>query len=426
MRSILQERWLMGLHRPLAGPELRQLKAAYENEARFLLDKAKTLHEGRLLGKVLPLLRQIIKGYPFSVLAARAYLLLARVLIDDGQFREARGELQHLLKRWVKNEEIGEAMFLLGSCHEREGNFNEAAAAYGEAQALVSEPQLKEHTRVHAEYCEARGAWPTLGLGKRLIWWIAGRRPQEGELLRLQVQDNELLTEIHESELDKVDFLLPPVVDYALLREAAAAEAASTEADEAARIKAQHWAETQAARIASLLAAGDLPSAAKLGERIVQRLSAMGLVASATVLVQLKSVSGEVEKRHQQVRSSITHLEARQFEYEIARLLELMGYHADVTSPTGDDGVDVFARKEKDRIVVQCKRWERRPVGRAIVDELAGTASRHGATRAILATTSYFSPDAKRAAGTHGIELWDFHRLCHCFRKYGVSPADGD
>ena len=51
----------------------------------------------------------------------RAFLLLARVLIDDGKFGEARTELQHLLKRWVKDEELAEARFLLGTCYEREG-----------------------------------------------------------------------------------------------------------------------------------------------------------------------------------------------------------------------------------------------------------------------------------------------------------------
>ena len=47
--------------------------------------------------------------------------------------------------------ELGEAKFLLGSCYEREGNFAEAAAAYGEAQILIADPPLKEQSRVHAE-----------------------------------------------------------------------------------------------------------------------------------------------------------------------------------------------------------------------------------------------------------------------------------
>ena len=378
------------------------------------------------MGQALTLLQQIIRGYPFSALATRASLLLARVLIDDGKFGEARAELQQLLKRWVKDDELADARFLLGSCHEREGNFSDAAAAFGEAQVLMSDPQLKEQSRVHSEYCEARSAWPTLGLGEKLIWWITGRKPEEGELLRLQVQDNDLLTEIHKSKLDKVDFFLPPVVDYSLLAEARASEAASVEADDAEKVKALHWAETQATRIASLLAAGDLPSAAKRGERIVQRLSAMGLSASATVLVEVKRVSGQVEKREEQLRKTLSHPEAREFEYEIARLLQRMGYRYTVTKATGDDGVDVFAYKDNDKVVVQCKRWARKkPVGRAVVDELAGTALRYTAS-AILATTSSFSPNARNAARKHDIELWDLRTLCSLWKQFGApAPVGG-
>ena len=163
-----------------------------------------------------------------------------------------------------------------------------------------------------------------------------------------------------------------------------------------------------------------------LGERIVQRLSALGLSASATVLVELRRLSERVEKRHDEVRKTVTHLEARQFEFEVARLLQLMGYRVDVTGGTGDDGVDVFARKDNEKIVIQCKRWDRKPVGRAVVDELAGTASRHGATRAILATTSSFSPDGESAAGKHGIELWDFPTLCGYFKRFGASAPVGE
>jgi hypothetical protein len=49
-----------------------------------------SLRTNQFLDNALTLLRQIIKGYPFSALASRAFLLLARVLIDDGKFGEAR------------------------------------------------------------------------------------------------------------------------------------------------------------------------------------------------------------------------------------------------------------------------------------------------------------------------------------------------
>ena len=424
--SIVRERWLMSLHRPLASSELRRLKAAYEGDAKLLLEKAESLHTNHSLDKASGLLREIIKDYPFSALTARAFLHLGRVLIDKGKFEDARTELQQLLKRWVTDAELAEARFLIGTCYEREGKFAEASRAFEEAQGLIDDPELKEQSRVHSEYCEARSTWPSLGILKKLIWWITGRKPEEGQLLLLQVQDNELLTETHKTSLGEVDFFVPPAVDYTLLAEARDSEATAEKIADSERIKTLRWAETQGARIASLLAVNDLSSAAKIAERIVRRLFTMELPASPTVLAELKQVSGGIENKGQQLRKTVSHLEARQFEFEIAGLLQRMGYQAHATRSTADDGVDVFARRDTEKVVVQCKRWEKKPVGRAVVDELAGTASRHGATRAILATTSSFSQDGERAADKHGIELWDFVKLCGYFKRHGPTPtSDG-
>jgi restriction system protein len=103
-------------------------------------------------------------------------------------------------------------------------------------------------------------------------------------------------------------------------------------------------------------------------------------------------------------------LPARQFEFEIANLFRRKGYESLATKFTNDDGVDVLASNDQEKIIIQCKRWTH-PVGRAVVDELAGVWNRYDVQRAILATTSTFSEDAKQAAYKHHIELWDFSRI---------------
>jgi len=422
--SILQERWLMSLHRPLASPELQHLKVRYENEARVLLEKATSLHEGRSLEAASALLAGTIRDYPFSALSARCSLLLGRVLIERSKYAEARTELQRVLGRWVTDPERAEARLLLGSCHEREGNFQAASAAYREAQTVLTDPEMKEVARVHADYCTCRSVWPTLGLGEKLIWWITGRRPEENHLVQLQIEEGQILTRVHKSMLGAVDFFLPLVVDYVALAEESAVTAIASAAEETDRVKTQSWAEAQAPRISSYLTAGDLASAVRIGEKIARRLADVGLPATPTVLAEFRRLSAAAEAQQDNLRKTVSRLEARQFEYEVARLLQLMGFRVQVTKTTGDDGVDVFAQAGDERVVVQCKRWERRHVDRAVIDELAGTALRHGATRAILATTSNFSAEAQNAAGMHGIELWDFYVLCRHFREYG--PADAD
>ena len=218
--SIMQERWLMSLHRPLAPQELRRLKEAYESQAKLLLDKAEELRQGDNLANATSLLREVIRDYPFSSLAARAFLLLARILIAGGHVSEARSELEQVLKRWVSDAELAEAKFLLGSCYEHESEFGRASEAFAESQRIAEDPEIKEQSRVHAEYCGARSIWPQLGLGARLIWWIAGRKPEEGQLIRLQVEDEHILTRLHKSVLGDVDFTLPAAVDYHKLAKA--------------------------------------------------------------------------------------------------------------------------------------------------------------------------------------------------------------
>jgi len=419
--TIVQERWLMSLHRPLSSTELQQLKSQYESEAKLLLTEAETLYSNRSLKKATNLIKQLIAEYPFSNLTARAFLLLSRVFIEMKEFDSARVELERLLKRWVKDDELAEAKFLLGTCHERKQDFSEASKAFEDAQFLMYDPQLKEQCRIHAQYCEARSTWPTLGLLGKLIWWISGKKPDEEQPLRLKIRDDDILTHIHKTKLDKTDFYLPPATDYSLLKEAADSISDNEEIDDAQKIKALRWAESQSTKLAAQLDIKDLYSAVELGKRIVRRLAAVDVSPIPTVLAMVRQVSTNIESRAKNLRKAVSNIEARQFEFEIARLLHRMGYLAHATKATADDGVDVFARKGDEKIVVQCKRWIRKAVGRSVVDELAGTAIRHSATLAILATTSHFSPDAQRAAASHKIELWDLYDLCNHFQKYGVS-----
>ena len=138
----------------------------------------------------------------------------------------------------------------------------------------------------------------------------------------------------------------------------------------------------------------------------------------------MRRVDEAINVRRDSVCSSVLQIEAREFEYDIARLVTKMGYRAYATKATGDDGVDVFATKDGERLVIQCKRWRNKAVGRAVVDELGGTARRYEATGAILATTSYFSEDAIKAAQELKITLWDFDRLCHLFREYSLGRLE--
>ena len=93
-------------------------------------------------------------------------------------------------------------------------------------------------------------------------------------------------------------------------------------------------------------------------------------------------------------------LSPRGFEKLVAEILGRLGYEVELTPKTRDGGRDIIAAK-KDHLgsflyLVECKLYAAdRPVGVRLVRELNGVVQAERATAGILATTSYFSSDAR-------------------------------
>lgn len=92
-------------------------------------------------------------------------------------------------------------------------------------------------------------------------------------------------------------------------------------------------------------------------------------------------------------------LTSQQFEELVAEMLEKMGYSTKITPATRDGGKDIIiARQDAFSYLfyVECKqRAPDRPVGIDVIQRLYGVISAEHATGGIIATTSYFSRDAK-------------------------------
>ena len=93
---------------------------------------------------------------------------------------------------------------------------------------------------------------------------------------------------------------------------------------------------------------------------------------------------------------SLTH---RKFEELIASLFHNHEFDVHLTAATRDGGYDIVAVSHtgllKETILVEVKHFApNRPVGVGIVRALYGVKSLHGASKAILATSSYVSRDA--------------------------------
>ena len=73
-----------------------------------------------------------------------------------------------------------------------------------------------------------------------------------------------------------------------------------------------------------------------------------------------------------------------------------------LTGQAGQDGgLDLVLRKDGDRILVQCKKYVRDPVGVSLLREFFGVVVSEGANRGIFITTSDFTPDAREFGFRH-------------------------
>ncbi len=115
------------------------------------------------------------------------------------------------------------------------------------------------------------------------------------------------------------------------------------------------------------------------------------------------------------------------FEQQLADLYTRLGFSANVTKASGDEGVDIVLTRNRKTIIVQCKQHSK-PVGPAIVRELYGAMISFKADSAILACTSGFTVGVSRFVKGKPIELIDVDAILRMQEKLNsdvVNNAQG-
>lgn len=118
-------------------------------------------------------------------------------------------------------------------------------------------------------------------------------------------------------------------------------------------------------------------------------------------------------------------LSPRRFEELIAEIFTRKGYSVELTPATRDGGKDIFVAKNdlcSFLFYVECKKYSPdRPVGIEILQRLYGVISAEKATGGIIATTSYFSKDAKDYIQDyhleHQITLQDYNFITNLLKS---------
>lgn len=108
---------------------------------------------------------------------------------------------------------------------------------------------------------------------------------------------------------------------------------------------------------------------------------------------------------HQRVKS-VSDMSPSEYESHVGQIFSQRGFgNVRVMGGTGDFGADVLCTDTGgQKVCVQCKKYSK-PVGVSAVQEVIGARGFYGCQRAIVATTTGFTPAARRLAEKNGVEL---------------------
>lgn len=117
--------------------------------------------------------------------------------------------------------------------------------------------------------------------------------------------------------------------------------------------------------------------------------------------------------------SRIDKMTGREFEEFTAYLFRRLGYKAEVTQESQDQGIDVIAQKGFSKIAVQTKRYSKTVGNKAVQEVVAGKAF-YKCRKCIVVTNNYFTKSAKELAFHNKVELWDRDVLIKMMKKAGM------
>ena len=98
------------------------------------------------------------------------------------------------------------------------------------------------------------------------------------------------------------------------------------------------------------------------------------------------------------------------FEEFLSKLFEKMGYSAEVTKKTNDQGIDIIGKKNGRKVGIQAKCYSNN-VGNSAIQEAVAGKSFYDCDAVMVVTNSYFTESAKKLARANDVILWDRNML---------------
>jgi HJR/Mrr/RecB family endonuclease len=139
-----------------------------------------------------------------------------------------------------------------------------------------------------------------------------------------------------------------------------------------------------------------------------------------SAIIILSPVNDRLLKYLSENPEAFYQLKDRKFEEVMAEIYSKLGYKVELTKATRDGGKDIIIRRPEilgDFIYyVECKKYApNNPVGIGLVKNLVGTVDADRINGGILATTSYFTPDARKFVTDnkydYQIQMHDYNKI---------------
>lgn len=127
-------------------------------------------------------------------------------------------------------------------------------------------------------------------------------------------------------------------------------------------------------------------------------------IAGATFWVKIQKARKRKQVLLSLGASNPMQLSPQQYERFCGLLLEQNGWRVSYTKAKGDQGADVIAEKNGQRMVIQCKQWSS-SVGPKAVQEVHAARSFYTAQNAVVVSTAEYTSGAKDLAKSTGVSL---------------------
>ena len=135
--------------------------------------------------------------------------------------------------------------------------------------------------------------------------------------------------------------------------------------------------------------------------------------------VRLESLLSEYKSKFskQNTLYEVDHLAGHDFEYWCASLLKKLGFtDVEVTPGSGDQGVDILAKKDSVKYAVQCKCYSS-DLGNTPVQEVHAGKAMYGCHVGAVMTNRHFTAGGRQLAEATGVLLWDRDWIADALRQ---------